>query len=100
MQGRIVWLWVLLTTAALLIVIGAAVLLFVPVSFGWVGYAPEANAASFEFSGMYPLTPERAAGAGCVLFGLLLGAAVLGWVLGRRSALSASIQGSSSQSRE
>ena len=85
-------MWTVLGAALVLVMIGAAVLLFVPVSFGWVGYATVANSASFEFSGMYPLTPERAAGALCAIVGLLLGAVVLGWVLGRRSAAQSRFQ--------
>jgi hypothetical protein len=91
MRGRIV-MWVLLAAAVVLVVIGAGVFLFAPVSFGWftyTSYAPDANLASFDFSGMYPLTPERAAGAVCAIIGLLLAAGVFGWVLGRRSALKA-----------
>lgn len=85
MKGRIVWVRVLLIAAAVLVAIGAAVLLFMPASFGWVGYSTGASSSSFEFTGMYPLTPERAIGAACCVAGLLLGAGVLGWVLGRRS---------------
>jgi hypothetical protein len=80
-------MWVLLAAAVVLVVIGAAVVLFVPVTFGWVGYGSFASSESFDFSGMYPLTPERAAGAACAVVGLVLCAVVLGWVLGSRSAL-------------
>ncbi len=84
MRGRIV-VWGLLAASAVLVAVGAGVLLFVPVSFGWLAYAP-LSSASFSFSGMYPLTPERAGGAVCAIAGLLLAAVVAGWVLGRRSA--------------
>lgn len=85
MRGRIV-VWVLLGTAVLLVLVGAAVMLFSPATFGWTAYAPLSSTA-FSFSGMYPLTPQRAAGAGLAVLGLLLVVGLLGWVLGRRSEL-------------
>ncbi|MFF1633253.1 hypothetical protein [Leifsonia sp. NPDC058248] len=90
MQGRIV-LWVLLAVAVVMVVVGAGVLLFAPASFGTFGFFSGANATSFDFSGMYPVTLERAAGAACCIAGLLIVAAVLGWIFGRRSALSAGV---------
>ena len=84
-------MWVLLAAAVVLVVTGAGVLLFAPASFGTFGFISGANATSFEFSGMYPLTLERAVGAVCCIAGLLIVSAVLGWVFGRRSALSAGV---------
>ena len=81
MRARIV-MWVLLGAAVVLVIVGAAVLLFSPVAFGWTAYAP-LSGESFSFSGMYPLTPERAAGAALSILGLLLAVGVIGWVLGR-----------------
>ncbi len=80
-------MWVVLGAAAILVLVGAGVLLFAPVTFGtfgWTAYAP-LSGETFSFSGMYPLTPRRATGALCVIAGLLLVAGVLGWVLGRRA---------------
>lgn len=89
MRGRI-GVWVLLGAAVALVAIGGGVLLFAPVSFGWTAYAPLSGAS---FSGMYPLTPERAVGAGLAAAGLLLAVAVGGWAVGRRSALRARLDG-------
>ena len=83
MRRRIV-LWVLLVAAVVLILIGAAILLFSPVEFGWTAYAP-LSGESFSFTGMYPLTAARAAGIGTAVAGLLVIAGVVGWTLGRRS---------------
>lgn len=79
-------MWGLLGAAVILVSVGAGLLLFTPVSFGWFAYAP-LSGESFSFSGMYPLTPERGAGAGLTVLGMLIVAGVLGWVLGRRSGL-------------
>ena len=76
--------WGLLGVAVILLVMGAAVLLFSPVEFGWTAYAPLSD-ESFSFSGMYPLTPERAAGGALAILGLLLIAGTGGWMLGRAS---------------
>ncbi|KRC47060.1 hypothetical protein ASE16_16955 [Leifsonia sp. Root227] len=81
MRGIVVW--ALLTVAVVLVVIGGAVLLFVPATFGWTAYSP---LSSSTFSGMYPLTEERAIGATCAIVGLLIGAGLVGWGIGRRSA--------------
>lgn len=91
MRGRIA-VWVALGAAAALVVAGGALLLFAPVSFGWTAYAP-LSGESFSFSGMYPLTPERAVGAGLAVAGLLLAVGVGGWAVGRRSAIRARLDG-------
>lgn len=84
MRGRMVW--VVLAAAVVLVVVGAAVLLFSPASFGWVGYSPLPSTMSFEFTGgVYPLTTQRAGGLAAFGAGLLLIAGVAGWVIGRRS---------------
>lgn len=88
---RRIWVGVLLGAAAVLVLVGGGMLLFAPVSFGWTAYAPLSD-ESFSFSGMYPLTTDRAVGAGLAIVGLLLVVGVLGWVLGRRSALRGQIE--------
>ncbi|MFF1572628.1 hypothetical protein ACFVWR_07775 [Leifsonia sp. NPDC058292] len=91
MRGRI-GLRVVLGAAAVLVVTGVAVVLFAPFSTGWFSYTAGGGSVSFDFHGMYPLTPERAVGFACAIAGLLLVAGALGWVLGRRSAPTASRQ--------
>lgn len=79
-------MWLLVGFAVVLVVIGASVLLLSPATFGWTLDAP-LSGESFSFSGMYPLTPERATGGALAILGLLLIAAIAGWALGRRSDL-------------
>lgn len=85
MRGRIV-IWALVAASALLLAVGAGLLLFAPTtaSFGWYAYAPLSSTA---FSPVDPFTPERVVGTICVGLGVAVGTGVLGWVLGRRSAL-------------
>lgn len=78
---------VLLGAAVVLVVVGAAVFVLAPVSFGYTGwYAYSPLSSSFAFDGMYPLTPGRVTGAALVVVGLLIAAGIAGWLLGRRSA--------------
>jgi heme/copper-type cytochrome/quinol oxidase subunit 1 len=82
MRGSIV-VWGLLGAAVILVLWGAGLLLLTPVSFGWFAYAPLSR-ESFS-SEIYLLTPERSAGAGLVILGMLIAVGVVGWVLGRRA---------------
>jgi len=77
-------MWILLVAAAVLVPVGAGLLLFTPVSFGWFAYAP-LSGESFSFSGMYLLTPGRATGAGLAIAGLMLAVGASCWALGRRA---------------
>ena len=85
-------MWVLLSTAVVLVLVGGALLMFAPVSFGWTAYAP-LSGESFSFSGMYPVTPERALGIVLAILGLLLVVGMLGWILGRRAAQRDPVEG-------
>ncbi|MEN0085305.1 MAG: hypothetical protein AAGC66_11110 [Leifsonia sp.] len=95
MKGRI-GMWVLLGAAIVLILVGAGLLASAPVpsTFGWYAYSPLSDSA-FSAAGTYAITPERAAGGGIAIVGLLLLVGVLAWVLGRRSGLRAGAQAAS-----
>jgi hypothetical protein len=78
-------MWVLLGAAVVLVLVGGGLLLLAPASLGWFTCTSRLGGSTCDFSGMIPLSPERAIGAVCAILGLLLVVGVLGWVLGRRA---------------
>ncbi|MFP3465592.1 hypothetical protein [Leifsonia sp. SIMBA_070] len=80
MRGRI-WMWVLLSAAAVMVLVGGGLLMTSPAPNGW--FACVGGMGGMQC--VTPLRPERVGGAVLAIVGLLLVAGVGGWVLGLRA---------------
>jgi hypothetical protein len=80
-------IWALVSVVALLLISGVAGRVLFPYQWsGWFAYAPLSH--SVFVGGMeafYPLTQPRLLALTTIVAALVLGAGLIGWVLGRRN---------------